>query len=102
MQNNRKFIIELLVDNSILKIYIKKIYKNHLGYYFSYTKTQKNAKIWKFKKNCENAINRIQNNLDPTKHYMKKYKLQLLEITDNQILRKIKLKKLKKNKNISE
>ena len=96
MQSSRKFIIEILVDNNILKFYIKKIYKNPLGYYYSYTKIQKNAKIWKFRKNCENAINRIQNKLDPTRRYIKKYKLQILEITDNQILRKIKLKKIKK------
>jgi hypothetical protein len=97
MESKRQFIIEIY-ENEILHSYLKKVVKNSVGYYYMRTVNPKRAKVWKFRKNCENAINRINNYLDPTKSHIKRYTLKVSEVTDNQILRGIKLKKLEKKR----
>ena len=101
MKYKRQFIIVAYFNNGIkfeVESYIKKIIKNGLGYYYIRTVNPKKAKIWKVRKRCETAIDKINNLLDPTKYFLKKYKLKIVEITDNQTLREIKLKKINKNK----
>lgn len=95
MEHKRKFIIKVSIDN-LKSYYIKKIYKGSIGYYYIRTTKIEKSKIWKFKKNCQNTIDKIQKNLDPTKPFLKKEILEVVEITDNQTLRNIKLKKLNK------
>jgi len=91
----RKFIIGIEDP----KGYIKEIYKTKIGYFCIKTRKQENAKQWKYKKNCENSLGNFLRNLDPTKDYLKKYKFAILEVTDNQTLRNIKLIKINKNEN---
>ena len=77
-------------------VFFDGLYKLRSGYFYVTTKNTKRAKVWKFQKTCQNAIDKITKNIDPTKPWMKTRKLEVLEITDNQTLRNIKLKKLKK------
>jgi len=96
MEHKRKFIIKVSIDN-LKSYYIKKIYRNSIGYWYIRTTKIEKSKIWKFKKNCQNTIDRIQKNIDTTK--LKNFKddiLEIIEITDNKTLRNIKLKKLNK------
>lgn len=103
MEYKRKFIVEVIEIDDFKKairaggnMYLKKSIKNSLGYYFTRTANVKRAKIWKVRKRCETAINKIEKLLDPTQQHLKKYKLEIIEITDNQTLRQIKLKKINK------
>jgi len=95
MEQKRQFII-ILSSKDQSRFYLQKIKKNSLGYYFMRTINPKKAKIWKIKKKCETAIDKIEKLLDPTQTHLKKYKLEVVEITDNQTLRQLKLKKLNK------
>lgn len=98
--NNRKFIISIKINN-IIK-YIKSIYGNRLGYYYSLTNFKEKAKVWKSQKTCENAIIKILKYGDPIikRNLMSiginDIKFEALEITDIKELRNIKLKKLSK------
>ena len=77
MKYKRQFIIVAYFNNGIkfeVESYIKKIIKNGLGYYYIRTVNPKKAKIWKVRKRCETAIDKINNLLDPTKYFLKKYK----------------------------
>jgi hypothetical protein len=106
MVYKRQFIIQLVeidefkkairIGANINNMYLKNVIKNGLGYYFIRTANIKRAKIWKIKKRCETAIDKIEKLLDPTQQHLKKYKLEIIEITDNQTLREIKLKKINK------
>lgn len=100
MKYKRKFIIKIKKDESTdIDGYIKEIFKNSIGYFFEITYKLENAKIWKYKKNAERAISVLEESLDPTKPNLKKYSYEVFEITDNQVLRSIKLYKIKKNEN---
>ena len=92
MEYKRLFIIEIEEPKS----YIKEIYKTSMGYFCIRTSKIKNAKKWKYKKNCESSLYNFSNNLDPTK-ILKHYKFKIIEITDSKILRTLKLKKINKN-----
>ena len=94
MKYQRKFIIKIN-DNS----YVKNIVKNEIGYYYTITNIIENAKVWKLKKNCQKAIDILLSNLDPTKKILSNNKLEVIEITDNQTLRSIKLYKISKIEN---
>jgi len=99
MKYQRKFIVKVLKfeNNTITFVgFIKKIYNGSIGKFYSISSKKENAKIWKYKKNCENKISFLKDTLDPTKSKLKKYDFEIIEITDKQTLRKIKLKKLKK------
>ena len=109
--NQRKFVIKIIYDDPTITgkckgsqqvpiyvkplLYIKKIYGDQLERWYSITYIDK-AKIWKFKKSCEKALEKI-NKCHINKTYLKKHTLEIIEITDSQILRKIKLEKLKNN-----
>lgn len=95
MEYKRKFVIQVFYNEELIG-YISRLYKLELGYNYILTFKTKQAKIWKLEKTCLNAIDRIERNIDPTKLKIKNTKLKPLEITDNQILREIKLKKLSK------
>lgn len=98
MKYARKFIIKI-IDNiyyTNTTIYVNNIMKNSMGYFCIITKNKEKAKIFKYKKNCEKNIYKLQNFKDPTKKRLNNYKYEIIEITDNQILRKIKIKKLSK------
>ena len=94
MKYQRKFIIKIN-DNS----YVKNIVKNEIGYYYTITNIIENANVWKLKKNCQKAIDILLSNLDPTKKILSNNKLEVIEITDNQTLRRIKLYKISKIEN---
>jgi len=94
MKYQRKFIIKIN-DNS----YVKNIVKNEIGYYYTITNIIENANVWKLKKNCQKAIDVLLSNLDPTKKTLSNNKLEIIEITDNQTLRSIKLYKISKIEN---
>jgi len=98
MKHERKFIIQVknIDPPPFLDAYIRIIYKTFIGYYYIKTYKIKHAKKWKYKKTCDNIINKIENDLDPTKESLKHYTLKTIEITDKKTLRKIKLKKLQK------
>lgn len=96
MKTKRKFIIKVTpIDNTIVKKYIKYIIKNFLGYSLQTTLKKEKAHIWSYKKSCEKIIKKIKTEADPTKIHMS-YNYEIIEITDQKIIRKIKLKKLKK------
>jgi hypothetical protein len=91
----RKFIVELL-KNGKSHGFIKYVYKNSIGVFYEITFKKEKAKIWRYKKNCQKSIDIIEKFLDPTKKSLKKYKYNIIEITESKELRKIKLKKLNK------
>lgn len=91
----RKFIIEVIKNDKVYG-YIKYIYKNNIGTFYEITFKKEKAKFWKYKKNCEKYLLNIKDNLDPTKKSLKKYTYNIIEVTDDKILRKIKLEKLNK------
>lgn len=64
--------------------------KNKIDF-FMYIDTQQ-AKIWKYKKSCEKTICKL-NSYQKAQHPSK---FNIIEITDQQTLRKLKLKKLNK------
>lgn len=90
MKNKRKFIIK--IENK----YVKKFVKNSIGYYYTSTHIIENAKVWKHKKTCENCINKVLDKKDPTKNIIYLNNFEIIEITDNQTLRNIKLNKINK------
>jgi len=93
MKYQRSFVIA--VNNTS---YIVENNKNEYGYFYFRTNILKNAKIWKYKKTCDNIIENILINPDTSKKYInKKNELSVLEITDKKILRFLKLKKINKN-----
>jgi hypothetical protein len=94
MECKRKFIIKVDEFGNIW--YIKEIYQNSIGCYYTKTRFKKKAKFWRYKKSCENSIQRIKNDIDPTKQFLHFNILEIIEITDKQTLRAIKLKKLSK------
>jgi hypothetical protein len=96
MNYQRKFVIKLNSTDST-EAYVKDIFKNTIGVFYEITYKIKNAKIWRYKKTCENSINILETRLDPTKPKLKKYTFISIEITDNQTLRSIKLNKINKN-----
>jgi len=98
MKYDRKFIIKLLYDDKEYG-YIKDIFKNSIGFFYEITLKVENAKIWKYKKNCESSIKILEDHLDPTKMKLKKYTYKVIDITDNRVLRTIKLNKINKNEN---
>lgn len=97
MKYKRKFIIKIKKDETDNDGYIKETFKNSIGYFFEITYKIENARIWKYKRNAERAIEILQEKLDPTKPNLKKYSYEVFEITDNQVLRTIKLSKINKN-----
>ena len=101
MKYQRKFVIKII---SSVKIYphhgyIKDFVKNSIGYYYTNTQILENAKFWRYKKTCDNSIKLFLKNFDPTKiKNIDDYEFQIIEITDNQTLRIIKLNKISKSK----
>jgi len=101
MKYQRKFIIKIIInlpwhnENS----YVKDFIKNSIGYYHLSTHNLENAKIWRYRKTCENSINMVLSKHDPTKNimYFSKDSFEIIEITDNQTLRSIKLNKINKS-----
>ena len=102
--SKRTFVIEIFnnkIGKTDLILYIKTIYKTGIGYSLLRTTNLDKAKKWKYRKSCENVIENLTNKSDPTISILKKYTYKITEITDNQTLRNIKLKKIKnKNGNI--
>jgi hypothetical protein len=97
MVHKRIFVIKVENSTVILRDhYVKKIYKNTIGIYYTRTGFIEIAKKWKYKRNCEKFIEKLKEELDPTKPLLKTDTLEIVEITDKQVLRGIKLKKLKK------
>ena len=96
MNYQRKFVIKLNSTDST-EAYVKDIFKNSIGVFYEITYKIENAKVWRYRKTCENSINILETRLDPTKLKLKKYTFDSLEITDNQTLRNIKLKKIRRN-----
>ena len=96
MEHKRKFIIQIIDNehNPGLDLYVWNVIQNSIGYFWTLTKHTKKAKVWKYKKNCEKSIHKLENRKDPTKK--QNYIYSIIEITDNQTLRQIKLKKLNK------
>jgi len=92
MKHQRKFIIKV---NS-LDLFIKTTLKSRGYDYYHITLYQNKAKVWKYRKSCINYITLIKNNLDPIRKKLLNNKLEVIEITDKQTLRNIKLKKLNK------
>jgi hypothetical protein len=95
MKYDRKFIIKL-IDNNKEYGYVKDIFKSSIGFFYEITFKIENAKIWKYRKNCQSSIKSLENHLDPTKKKLKKYKYDIIDITDNRVLRSIKLNKINK------
>ena len=95
MIDKRQFVIKVY-SNSKYEYCIKNIYGNRLGYSFSLTIDKEKLKIWTIKKNCEKAIDKIKNYLNPNKTILQKYTFEIVEITDKRVLRSLKLKKLNK------
>ena len=95
MKYQRKFVIK--IESQDAK-YVKDFIKNSIGYYHTTTHILENAKFWRYKKTCENSINMVLNKIDPTKNieYLTKDSFEIIEITDNQALRSIKLNKINK------
>ena len=98
MKHQRKFIIRVdsTPPSQMFVGFVKKIYKNNIGYYCTLTWEEDNSQTWKYKKSCENKIKALKNNLDPTKYKLTSYNYEIMEITNKTILRNIKLKKLNK------
>lgn len=102
MKYQRKFVIKIATySDAWIKedSYVKDFIKNSIGYYYTTTHIIENAKVWRYKKTCENSINLFLKNFDATKiKNINDYNLKITEITDNQILRGIKLNKINKLK----
>ena len=98
MEHKRKFIIQITDSENYPDTfsYIHKIIKGSIGYFCTITRSEKGAKIFKYRKNCEKSIYKLQYLKDPTKKRLNKYIYEIIEVTDNQTLRNIKLKKLNK------
>ena len=99
MKYQRKFVIKIHPDQFGSNSYIKDFVKNSIGYYYTNTQILENAKFWRYKKTCENSINLFLKNFDPTKiKNIDDFDFEIIEITDNQTLRSIKLNKINKIK----
>lgn len=79
-----------LPDNSYR--FLHKITKTVLGYSKLRTKDIEKAKVWKYKKSCEKIVIKLIQY--PCRNERTIYEYEIVEITDIQILRKIKLKKI--------
>ena len=94
MKYKRKFVIKISPkDTSItaIDVYIKDVTKNLTSYYFTEAYKLEDAKIWRYKKNCENSITLLENKSDSINTQLK---FEIVEITDKQTLRHIKLTKI--------
>jgi len=102
MKYQRKFIIQIISPTDKyynVNSYIKKVIKNSIGFYYMHTHILENAKVWRYKKTCENSINLFIKNFDATKiENINDYNFQIIEMTDNKTLRRIKLNKINKIK----
>ena len=99
MKYQRKFVIKIIYKSgSSRPFYVKEFIKNTIGFYHTDTRILENAKIWRYKKTCENSINLFLKKLDPTKVKIEDCDFEIIEITDNQTLRSIKLNKINKIK----
>lgn len=104
MKYQRKFVIKIIYKPPGTQqpffdedYYVKDFIKNTIGFYYKNTHILENAKIWRYKKTCENSINLFLKKIDPTKiTNIDDYKFEIIEITDNQTLRSIKLNKINK------
>ena len=104
MKYHRKFVIKIVTpSDSVITgdSYVKDFIKNTIGYYYTTTHIIENSKFWRYKKTCDNSIKLFLKNFDTTKirnwENIDDYDFQIIEITDNQTLRSIKLSKLNKN-----
>jgi len=98
MKYQRKFVIKI-ISSATTQGFIKDFVKNSVGYYYTNTHILENAKVWRYKKTCENSITLFLKKLDPTKiKNIDDYNFEIIEITDNQTLRSIKLNKINKIK----
>ena len=90
MKYQRKFVIKIINApwtpwiNKNKNLYIKDFIKNSIGFHYTTTHILENAKFWRYKKTCENSINLFLKNMD-------NLVFEIIEITDNQTLRNIKL-----------
>jgi len=102
MKYQRKFVIKIILfkeTGESINWYVKDFVKNSIGFYYTNTHILENAKFWRYKKTCENSINLFLKNFDATKiKNIDNYNFQIIEITDNQTLRSIKLNKIDKIK----
>lgn len=60
MKYQRKFIIQIISPTDKyynVNSYVKKVIKNSIGFYYTPTHILENAKVWRYKKTCENSIN---------------------------------------------
>lgn len=97
MATKRKFIINVnnlgkLYPNDTL--YISNVNKNACGYFFILSKFKERAKIWHYKKSCDNIIAKLTTNRNPLR-VDKKTTYKIIEITELVELRRLKLNKLK-------
>jgi hypothetical protein len=98
MKYQRKFVIKIIYKSGPPRpFYVKDFIKNTIGFYHTDTQILENAKIWRYKKTCENSINLFLKKIDPTKIKIDDCEFEIIEITDNQTLRCIKLNKINKN-----
>ena len=85
----RKFIIRsVALDNK--ERYVHKIYKKPMEYIVIRTMYKDNARIWKYERVCKQMVLMLN-----MKQRIKKFEYCVEEISDINIIRKIKLKKLK-------
>jgi len=98
MEHKRKFLIQITDKENYPDtfIYVHKIIKGSIGYFCTITRIKEGAKIFKYRRNCEKNIYKLQHLKDPTKKRLNRYIYETIEVTDNQTLRNIKLKKLNK------
>lgn len=97
MNHQRKFVIKVSDSDEFhwtnqKDVFIERIRKLSAGYSYDVTRNKKDIKVWKYKKSCEKSIKNLQTKLEPTKSKNKIF--EIVEMTDNQTLRNIKLKKI--------
>jgi hypothetical protein len=85
----RKFIIKIFLPDNSYK-FLHNVRNTSLGYSKLKTKYIEKAKVWKYKKSCEKIVVK----LIQYPYRNEKTIYEIVEITDIQILRKIKLQKL--------
>jgi len=100
MNYKRKFVIKVTDMfeyhwTNQMNVYIHKIYKNSTNLYsYDLTKDINNIKVWNYEKICKKNLENIKNKSEPTKAIIRNRKFEIVEITDNQTLRALKLKKI--------
>jgi hypothetical protein len=87
----RKFIIKIFLPDNSYK-FLHNVRNTSLGYSKLKTKYIEKAKVWKYKKSCEKIVVKLIQY--PYRNEKTIYEYEIVEITDIQILRKIKLQKL--------